>query len=142
MLGEVAGVGEQGGILRELGVDPLEILLQLLKRGLELAGVGRLVGDIAGDDHLRVAINDRLGVEALLESPVGGLHDPRVRVGKVALRRRLRRRRLIIGIGLARLAPLGTHLRLAGTFALLLLGLERRLGLPDPAKAGLAAGEL
>jgi len=66
-----------------------------------------------------------------VEALVRRLHDLRVGVGEVALRLRLRLRRLLV----VALAALTLRLQLR-------LGLQRRLRLPDPLQAPLAAGKL
>src|SRR5687768_16252701 len=91
--------------------------------------VGGAVGELAGDDHLRLSVDDRLAVVALVEALVRRLHDLRVGVGEVALRLRPRFGRLLVVLARAALA-LSLRPR---------LGRERRLRLLDRAKAPLAA---
>ena len=43
---------------------------------LQQLRVGRSVKGVAGDDHLRDRVDDRLAVVALVKRAVGGLHDP------------------------------------------------------------------
>jgi len=99
-----ARCADRGGLLQVVGRAVPGVGEHLTRRMAGVHGglfghrhqVGHVRGAVAHlgrDDHLMAVIDDRLGVEALVERPVGGLHDPRLRVGEVALRLRFRHRR-------------------------------------------------
>ena len=75
LLREVASVSSQRYTLGQLGAERVEVIGELVERGLELLGVGCLVGELGRDDHLRQGVDDRLAVEALVKRTVRGLHD-------------------------------------------------------------------
>jgi len=124
----------------------------VLRRGLlhhrgEGLAVGGAVVQVGRDDHLMISIDDGLGVEALRERPIRGLHDPRVRVGEVALRLRFRDRPvcscggpfrddlLVLTCSTGPLSGLGGG-PLGG------FGFQRRLRLRDLHEPALTAGQL
>jgi hypothetical protein len=104
-----------------------------------LLGVGRLVGKLGHDDHLRLAVNDRLPVEALVKGAIRGLHDLRLRVGEVPLRCWLRRERITPIARPPGLLALRAQLSAASPLTLGGLRLQSRLRLTDPGKPLLAA---
>ena len=141
VLGAVAGVGEHLlGRLPGVGGG-------LFGHRDQVGHIGGAVGHVCRDDDLVVGINDGLGVEALMERPIGGLHDLRLRVGEVTLRPRLRRRltgRLgdsCSGRGFARtlLPGPGGSIGLGPCTGLVL---EGPLGLADLDQPGLSTPEL
>jgi len=86
-------------------------------------------------------VDDRLRVIRLMKRAVGRLHDLGVRIGEVALRGRLGRKRVTTAGRVARLAALGAHRFAARLFTLLGLGLKLRLRLAQPGQARVAARE-
>src|ERR1700677_3393625 len=142
LLGEVASVRSQCCTLGQLGAYRVEVTGELLKRRLELPGVGCLVRQLGHNDHLRLAVNDRLPVEALVKRTIRRLHDPRLRVSEITLRFGLRLERVTPVRWFAGFLALLPHLSTTCCLRLTRLYLQRLLGLTDHRKTPLTMLQL
>src|SRR5207245_3535500 len=89
---EVAGVGH------DLGGGDAAVGDGLVDQGRKARCVRRAGADIGADDDLIGVVDHGLTVVAVVKRPVGGLHDPGVGIGEVALGLGIRDR-LLGGLG-------------------------------------------